>query len=229
MRKTLLSLGVIAGLIASVGVYIALSMPKPEYAWLVFGPEAKVRVLVTLRGEAVTLDHYRGEEFTGRRESFANRSECIDAVIPGPDGATRYKITRIGPAVVQGKAATELFVSVNVEGTEHYCQYCDLVMGDNPRTTRFAHFGGPLSATVRTINWELPPDLALRRGDKPTDLQVCIGTMNPDNGCWVVVRIESEGKALLPLGVHPFVDVEFPHRQSGRPAVKRRYALDHVC
>ncbi len=38
---------------------------KPQYAWLVFGPEGKLRVQVCLEGEALTLEHFVDGKSTG--------------------------------------------------------------------------------------------------------------------------------------------------------------------
>jgi hypothetical protein len=95
-----------------------------------------------------------------------------------------------------------------------------------------AHFHGPLKVLSVQINWQLPPNLALRRGDKPTDLRAYVGTLDAAKGCWVVVQAEDRsrpGMPFFPQGVHPIAEVEFPSQSLGAPPIKRFYRLDKTC
>jgi hypothetical protein len=82
---------------------------------------------------------------------------------------------------------------------------------------------------VRTINWKLPPELALHTGDTPTDLNATLGTMDAERGCWVVVRSEPEDGFGPLRDVHPAVEVEFPAKALGGLAIKQRYMLEKRC
>jgi hypothetical protein len=206
----------------------------PQYCWLVFGPEGKVRVLVRLDGEAVTLEHYVGDRPTGRKERFKHRNDCKDVTIGDPDGKTSYLLTSVSGTVAKPGAPIELFANVTIKGPVAYQQYCDVPqMSDKPQGAPLAHFHGPLTAGPVTVNWKLPPGFALRLGDEPNDVRALVGTMDAAKGCWVVVRShEGAGekvKSAFPPGTHPFVDVEFPAKKPGDPPVKRRYPLDHFC
>ncbi|OAI54998.1 hypothetical protein AYO44_13820 [Planctomycetaceae bacterium SCGC AG-212-F19] len=229
MKRAILLICVVSGSLAGLGAYYFRPQPKPEYGWLVFGPDLSVRVLITMRGEAVTLEHYINGQPTGRRERFADRSELKDVTIDDPDGKTTYTITSLSGTLVGEGVPTELFASVTIRGPLNYRQYCDLRMTDTSGTAHLAHFHGPLTVGVRTINWEVPAGLAIRRGDKPTQLQVGVGTMNAKQGCWVVVRTQEDDQSEFPDGVHPFVDIEFPARQAADPSIRRRYSLNKVC
>jgi hypothetical protein len=68
--------------------------------------------------------------------------------------------------------------------------------------------------------------LALTCGDKPTDLNVQIGTLSAEHGCWVVVRTHRGDDPAFAAGVVPLVEVEFPAKTAGEAAVKKRYDLD---
>jgi len=120
---------------------------------------------------------------------------------------------------------------VDFLGPLAYQQYCDVIkMATDPRKAPLAHFHGPLKIEAQTIFWKLPPDLALKRGATPTDLRAFIGTMDPDKGCWAVVRThDDKNHSALGEGVHPFVDMEFPAKKKSDPPIKRRYALDQFC
>jgi hypothetical protein len=179
----------------------------------------------------VSLEHYAGDSPVGRRERFEHCSRCQDVTLADPDGRTSYVITRM--SVPLGKAAkpTDLMVSVDIHGPVEYRQYCDIVaMSADPKAAPVAQFHGPLTAGPVTVMWQLPPDLCLRRGDKPPDLRAVVGTMDAGKGCWVVVRaVDEQNKPYFPPGVHPFADVEFPPRRPGDPPVHRHYPLDHTC
>jgi hypothetical protein len=67
-------------------------------------------------------------------------------------------------------------------------------------------------------------------GGDPTDLNACVGTMDAEHGCWVVVRSHREpDKSSFAEGVFPVVDIEFSAQTPGSKAVKKRYPLDKFC
>jgi hypothetical protein len=231
MKKRVFCVAVSLMVLAGIGGFLFFPWHEPEYCWLLFGPDAKVRVLVRLEGETVSLDHYANGKPTGRKEHFRNRSECENITLADPDGKTSYVITRMSGSVVKAGVPTELFVHVDINGSVNYRQYCDIMeMTDDPETARLAHFHGPLTVEVRKLYWKIPPGLCLQRGNKPTDIFVNIGTMDAEKGCWVVVRTHDEkNRPAFPKGVHPFVDVEFPPKKEADPSIHRRYPLEAVC
>jgi hypothetical protein len=226
-KRSLLLLPVV--FLAGMGAYLSDLRSKPEYGWLVFGPDAKVRVLVCLDGEAVSLSHYANGKPTGRKESFRHLQDVKEVTAADPDGRTSYVIT--GMSLVTVKKPAELLVNVHVQGPMDYCQYADLVgMAGDPNLAPLAHFHGPLTVEASTINWKLPPNLSLQRGDKPTHLRAHVGTMDAQKRCWVVVRThDAKSQPAFPQGVHPFVDVEFPSKNKTTPPIKCRYPLAEVC
>jgi hypothetical protein len=229
MKKRNLFFLVPVVLLAGVGAYFLDSRSKPEYGWLVFGRDAKVRILVCLDGEALSLTHYAKGKPTGRNERFPHPQDLKEVAVTDPDGRTSYTITGISRVRV-GQPA-ELMVNVHMKGPVDYRQYCDLVgMAGNPEGAPLAHFHGPLTVGASTIDWKLPPKLSLHRGNNPTDLRVHVGTMDAQKRCWVVVCThEDKSQPAFKPGVHPFVDVEFPLKEKAGPPIKRRYALDKVC
>jgi hypothetical protein len=207
---------------------------SPKYALLLFGREAKLRAWLALDGEAAYLDRNGDGDLTGERERFAKLSDCKDIEIADPDGKTRYVITSIGAYhPKEGQPQASLSVNVDIKGPVEYRQYGDTELRDTPTKAAVAHFHGPLTVGPRTIAWKVPPRLALKTGDDPTDLTALIGTMNAEHGCWVVTRTHSySGKkeiAVFPPGVHPVVEIEFPPKRPGAAPVKRRYELDQFC
>jgi hypothetical protein len=156
-KKWLLPLAALAVL---VGIGALHAGAKPKYAWLVFGPEAKLRVQVCLEGDAVTLEQFVDGKATGRKDHFKNTSECTNLTIPGPDGKTSYVITQISDRVDKPDGPTQMMANVDIKGAIEYRQYCDVEMKDDPDKAPLAHFHGPLSAGPVTISWKIPPKLA---------------------------------------------------------------------
>jgi hypothetical protein len=230
MKKWIPAISLLLVLVAGgLGVYL-LVPAKPEYCWLVFGPEAKARVLVRLQGnrlqgQKVYIDRGGNDEFTGPEESdfYGQRYFAVhDLLIADPDNQITYTIT--GMTRFDDPRPPHLSVNVHVQGLIEYRQYCDVELASSPDNAKEAHFHGPLTV-------ELSPKApwTLQRGDKPTRLRVSIGTMNADKGCWVVVTTQqSNDQPAFPRGVHPVVDVEFPAKDKG-PPIKRRYPLDEPC
>jgi len=237
MRKKVLLLAGLLAVIAGGSVAFLLVPPKPEYCWLVFGPETKLRVLVRLQGSSVSI--CPGGDPSASGAWFGRMDECQDVVLSDPDDQATYTITRMSRIIDEGGPLRRrsIMINVHIQGSLDYRQYCDLEVCPSPLAAKEAHFHGPLTVEVRKVNWELRPDLlALRRGSEPTRIPVIIGTMDAKKGCWVVVRNQYKPPAardeLQPAfakGVHPFVDVEFPAAQEGAAPIKRRYPLDNPC
>jgi hypothetical protein len=229
MKKRVFLLLVPIALLGVIGAYSSELWSRFECAWLVFGPEGNVRVLVRVDGDAVSLTHYDSGKPTGRKESFRHWQEIKDVAVADPDGKTCYVIT--GMSRVRVKKPTELLVNVEIKGPINYHQYGDLTgMTGDPARAPLAHFHGPLTVEASTINWKLPPDVALVRGNKPTELRAHIGTMDAKKHCWVVVRThETKDQPAFPPGVYPVVDVAFPAKNKAAPPIQRRYPLAAVC
>jgi hypothetical protein len=196
---------------------------SPKYALLVFGPEAKLRVWIVRDGETVYLDRNGDGDLTDPKKRFANLSECANIELTDPDGKTHYVITSIGAG------HQDLIVGVDVKGVHPYQQYCGARLADRPSKAPISHFRGPLTMEVRTINWKLPPELALHTGNTPADLNAMLGTMDEDCGCWVVVRSEPADGFGPGKDIHPTVEVEFPANASRGTPIKKRYLLEKRC
>ena len=230
MKKAVLPVALSIVLLAGIGAALLFFHPKPQYCVLAFGPKANLRVLVCLKGKRVYIDRNGDGEFTGPQERFSNVEDCRDVMFADPDGNTSYIITQMDPLKDKDSPRKSLIVDVDIKGPLEYEQYCDVELTDSRARARVAHFHGLLTVEARKILWKLPPKLALHRGDKPTRIVANVGTMNAENGCWVVVRtMEGKDHPTFPEGVHPFVDVEFPPRNNDDPPLKRRYPLDGFC
>ncbi len=224
-NRLLLFLSVLV--LVGAGVYFLYLAPKPRYCWLVFGPEAKTRVLLWLKGEALFIEREAEDNLKGPAKRLTSRWDIFkDVTLTDPDGETTYVISRISPS------RERRIVSVDIKGPLDYQQYCDIGLSDDPQKAPLAHFHGPLKVQPARIGGQLPPHLALRRGDKGTDFEVYVGTVDATKGCWTVVESEQRGKPgtpFFPKGVHPIAEIEFPSQSPGALPIKRIYALDKTC
>jgi hypothetical protein len=218
-------------LLVGIGACLFPFQSKPQYCWLHFGQNGQSRVLICLKGKALTLEHYINGRPTGRRDQFRSETECENVSFADPDGKTSYVMTHLREQEVPAGAHAEIIVHVDIKGPVSYRQYCDVQeMADDPVTAPLSHFHGPLTVEVRKTNFEIHPGLALKRGDKPTDLFAVVGTMDAQKGCWVVVSSQRDDNGpAFPEGVHPVVDVEFPPADEAAAPIRRRYPLDRVC
>jgi hypothetical protein len=211
------------------GALLEYLVAEPQYCWLAFGSEAKTRVLLTFKGDALFIDREAEGNLKGahkRVTSWWDYKDVKEVTITDPDGATTYVISRISPA------RDRRMVWVDIRGPLKYQQYCDIGLSDDPEKAPVAHFHGPLTVQAVQIKWQLPPGLALRRGEKPTQLSANVGTLDAAKGCWVVVQSEAQvrpGTPFFPKGVHPIAEVEFPSQSPSSPPIKRRYPLDKFC
>jgi hypothetical protein len=210
---------------------------KPRYGLLVFGPSAGTRVWVVQDGPTVYVDRNGDGDLTAsderftlnsgnpKRKEFGSLHEC-KIEVRDPDGRTRYVITGIGiHPEGENSDGRHLMANVNIEGPVSYRQYCDAKLGASPDKASVAHFHGPLTAGPRTMNWKLTPELSrLPVGDPPGEIYNMVGTMDPEHGCWVVVRSED-----LPKDLHPAVQVEFTPQNPGGAAFQKRYLLEQRC
>jgi hypothetical protein len=199
-------------------------LTTPKYGWLVFGPEGKVRVLLRSSINANDLDLNRNGRFEAAERFKVSSAEPLS--IPISDGKTSYLIRKMSSYEYEGRRNTT--VEVEVTGQPGFRQLGDLFLSRTRAGAPIAHFNGPLEVQAQTILWELPKDLALRRGDKGTDIRVNIGTIRKDQQCWTTVYTQDRTNAFFPTNVFPWVEVEFPNKTNSA-AIVERYALDKVC
>ena len=221
---------VVALLAVIVGSVIAfLFVPgKPEYCWLVFGPEAKLRVLVRLQGSKVAIDRNGDGKLAWPGEYLGRIGRCRDIVITDLDERNSYTITSMS-LDDETPLRRYFMVNVDIKGSLEYRQYCDVELTVSRDDAKEAHFHGPLTVAPTTILWKLPPNQALLRGDKPKMLRVNVGTMIADKGCWVVVVTRYKDQPAFPKGIHPVVNVEFPPKNPGEAPIRWQYPLDEPC
>jgi hypothetical protein len=201
----------------------------PKYALLVFGKEARPRVLVALDGPTVCLDRNAGGDLTAPAEQFARLQDCRGVEINDPDGKTRYRINHLLTFTDKKQAREWLYVDVDINGPLSYHQYAEVELCGSAGGARVAHFHGPLKVGPVTVNGQVPAGLALVAGATPVELQAQVGTIDSGQGSRVVVRAHKGDAGAAPPSAFPVVDVEFPSPAPGGPPVRKRYALDTFC
>lgn len=242
MRRPLLALAVLAGVAAPASAVDyakldralkkepAYASKAPQYALLVFGPEAELRVWCVLDGEAVYLDRNADGDLTTAGERFDSDKDIKDVPLADPDGVTKYTIRHVQVRRDEEAKRTDLDVNVAVKSPAvEYRQYSDAVPTADAKSAPVSHFHGPLTAGPQTVSWKVPPGTRLKTGARPTDLRSMVGTMSAEFGCWVVVESLHGSKPAFPDGVRPVIDIEFAPETPGAPPVGRRYQLDKLC
>src|SRR5262249_25777513 len=117
-------------------------------------------------------------------------------------------------------------VEAEIGGKQPFRQLADIGLGRWRRTAGMRHFNGPLTVQAQSKAWQLPAGLALRRGEKPTDVRVLIGTLDAATRCWTTVFVMgTNGQSLFPTNVYPFVDVDFPAKGTNVERLHVRYPL----
>ena len=215
----------------SIGQEPTYRTGTPEYALLVFGPEARRRMWVVVDGDAIYLDRNGDGDLTQTDEKFEKGEDCKNIEFSDPDGKTRYAIPKLRVhRDKEMKWPPFIMVWVEIHGPLGYQQYCDARLGKTPREAALAHFHGPLAIGPSTINWKVPPETALTRGGKPGELQAHIGTMSEPHRCWVVVVSHTSAEACsFADGVRPKVTIEYPAQEPSAPPIIEHYSLDEFC
>jgi hypothetical protein len=212
---------------------------KPQYALLVFGPEAKTRVWVVQDGETLYVDRNGDGDLTGKDERFTlgfpigktghGYLQDCKIKVRNMDTKTRYVFRAIKsyahPTYDKADAGRHLVVYVDIEGRVAYRQYCSAELAERPDKAAISHFHGPLMIEPRMTGWKLPREWSrLPIGDSPSDISAVVGTMDAEHDCWVVVCSDD-----LPKDLHPVMEVEYPAKKAGDAPIKQCYEFKERC
>jgi hypothetical protein len=211
-------------ILASFGGYLLWRSVPQQYGWLAFGPKGDVRMLLRMDGETVSIDLNRNAKF--ERTERVPINALVNRPVMISEGKVSYAITEVSSYSDNG--SRHAIVSVDVKGPLEFRQIGDVMLSRSRTAASIAHFNGPLMVQAQTILWDLPRDFALRRGDKPTDMRVNIGTFRKADRCWTAIRTQDKARPVFPSDVVPILEVEFPAK-SGKPPIAARYPLDKVC
>jgi hypothetical protein len=229
---------------------------EAHYCWLVFGAKGKVRALVRLAGEEVSIDRDGDGKF-GKGERFKSEKDCKDIEIADPDGKTTYVITWVH-VLHTTPAEKFLGVRVHIRGPLAYHQEGIVEMASDRTAARQANFHGPLTIAPKTWTIEnrvsrltesellrsaLPQTLmqlagktlyseptlprSLKRTGEPSDLFAALVTEGQRSFVAVVSPDKEGDTSPFRNTARAFVDVEFPATKPGDPPIKKRSGLDH--
>jgi hypothetical protein len=90
MKRVAIVLGTAIACLVAVTVAWQLSA-KPFYGRLSFGPEGKVQVLVTRKGDSITLEQVEGGQ-ERKVQRFDQLEDCKGLTFDDPEGKTSYTI-----------------------------------------------------------------------------------------------------------------------------------------
>ena len=197
-----------------------------------FDPDGATEVAIEIKGKRLHL--YRDLNKNEVAETIAfdqNRlADGITIKITNSTGTAIYTITSISRYQMDDPITRDsLLIHARVQDGEiQYEQYGDVELRGSHKKPAIAHFHGPLTVSLQTINWEIP-ETRLKKGDKPTDIRVAVGTLDANRGCWTVVKTHNGNASAFPENVFPYVEIEFPPMTVGEPPLKRRFALNEFC
>jgi hypothetical protein len=227
----------------------------PGYLLLVFGPEAKSRCWLVFDRDAnlVYVDRDGDGDLTDSDERVIAETRIeklhvsfdpgiIERELPTfkvgtiTERATGIRHTEVKLDVDWMMSLVRPGLSLKLAGQEQvYPGGYSLSFGKSPATAPVLHLRGPLTlkpcaANAGTLSFSSDGDLqpqeeqALVLGEKPHELQVNVGTPGWGRGSFTVLSC-----AAVPENVHPVAEIEFRHREAGKPPIRRSYVLSKRC
>ncbi len=224
----------------------AYQTKAPRYCLLVFGPEAKTRAWLVLDGDTLYVDRNGNGDLTEKDEKLSlpafgkgdqaapfllgQREIKAGLITAAPKNLQELTLIqyKINPAHKPtsdeeaemmrhlGRPADGLITVVKLPKMAGVDDRGVLQFAARPGDAPIIHFGGPLQIALQ-------PMQKLVRGQQ-ADLQVWIGTPGLGKGTFVFRSYEG-----VPADAHPVADLEFPHKEAGKPAIKLRVTLKERC
>jgi hypothetical protein len=224
----------------------AYQSKAPQYALLVFGPQAKVRVWVVLDGDALYLDRNGNGDLTDPGECLAARfvhrriEERPEVEVMRNFELTGWKVDGEEPILTCGPKVQWFYlfqlipredqldvgnarlwherpIDLAVTTKTGRAQRSRLRFGDSPLAAPVLHFDGPVQVA---IDDKFAP-FALRRGE-PSELYARLVTP----GLNATVTTDHDD---FPEDAHPVVEVEWPPARAGAEPTRTRVELTQRC
>ena len=111
-------------------------------------------------------------------------------------------------------------------GNSTLSKYCDVKLLPAKKRLEIADFDAPLTVAQQTFNF-VPDKLSFQIGGEPTDVRVCVGSVNKEIGSWVMVETTDGDQCRYPENVRPTAIIKFP--ADGGTTITRTYVLDQFC
>jgi hypothetical protein len=170
---------------------------------------------------------------TGKPRRFPKLEDCKGATIDGADGKTSYVIRNLDTLGLANPPRKVLVIDVETRGPRPFRQLGDVLLTADQRKAYDLHFDGALAVELipqKRIYDKPVPRPELRRGEKPTELFVTVGTFPAHKAGAAAVRTQDDqNRPTFLKDVVPVADVEFPPREPGGAPIKMRYALHKIC
>lgn len=194
----------------------------PKYALVVFGPEATARLWLVADGDRLYVDRNGNGDLT-------ESGELVSGTVSQEGLVARFMVR--GLTNWKGKSAD---LRVELTGETAFNDELNLILdgkpfqsvsfddqasfrfGGRPQDAPIVHFGGPLKMSLRI-------DQSLRRGTKARVMSM-IGTPGSVEGAFAALDYP-----MVPLGIAPVAEIEFPSPVPGQGPIRSRISLDHRC
>jgi hypothetical protein len=226
----------------------------PKYGLLVFGPEAKTRIWLVQDADLLYVDRNGNGDLTeaGKRVAAEKRDAAEDGefafkIGDVQDGARLHKelivlVTKIDHLARQEESVKALlakkpqargyYIVIDMDmpglkGTgvggrvQQRAVYVDvngvLQLGDRPQDAPVIHFGGPWQVSL----------FSQQRLTIGRESDIVLGVGTPGLGPGTTAWVDYEG--VIPADVYPTLDIVYPPKQAGEPAVMEHHVLKRRC
>ncbi len=195
---------------------------EPKYALVVLGPEASTRLWLVADGDRLYVDRNGNGDLTESDElvsgSLSHEGLVARFMVPGLTAwegkSAALRVTLTGETgfnddlhfVLDGKP----FQSVSFDDQDSFR------FAARPQDAPIVHFGGPLQMSLRI-------EQSLRRGRRAS-LMTMIGTPGRGDGTFAALDYP-----MVPSGVNPVAEIEFPSPVPGKDPIRSTVSLDHRC
>jgi hypothetical protein len=204
------------------------SGPRPLYGHVLLGPGAPLRLRFIVCGLDIYWD--RNADDVPQWSEFVGKGHFKDPIeLDDPDGQTHYNLSgslMYLPESISDSRPQELSFEADITGSVQYSQYGGPLLKERPEKPGEVHFHGPLSIRIRMR------EVRLVSGGEATDFRVEVSTYRPEVRGWAAVYSNRRGDRnayAFPNGVAPEVELQFPSKVVGNPAIKQRFVLEQFC
>ena len=224
MRETLL-LGLLLILTGCSG---AQTNPHVKLCKVCFGTGDDDFILVGRTKDSLLI--FRDGNPDSEPETYLMQGNKLDLskAIPAFEfGKATYSVKNCFEFKDEQQSRHSLMIWMKVE-TEQctFTQYCDITLKSRSESLDLARFDGMMSIAPQTVKY-IPVPIVFKIGGEPTDVRVCIGTVEKAVGCWTVLSVQDENGCAFPEDVRPAMVIDFP--ASDGKTITKQYVLDEYC
>jgi hypothetical protein len=185
---------------------------KPAYCLLVFGAEAKTRMWLVVDGGTLYLDrHANGDLTNAIRMPRSCWNDIYLGTLTDSDGISQRAFLDVRSLSSGFRLEFEMGDLVQEAGSDRKER---VVFAERPADAPIIHFAGPL-----TVRWYREPP-AFTPG-KACNFDTMLGTPGLGKGTFAAVPCCG-----VPKGARLTAQIDFPHRDSGQPAIPKELRLE---